>query len=58
MRRELSSIVRAGFAASLMLAATLTPPVVMAQSTPRLGIPASDDGLPGSGPIRRQDWFQ
>src|SRR5438105_12830931 len=21
-------------------------------------IPATDDGLPGEGPIRRQDWFQ
>ena len=58
MRRDLSSIVRAGFAASLMLAATLMPPDVMAQGTPKLGIPASDDGLPGVGPIRRQDWFQ
>ena len=24
----------------------------------RLQIPASDDGLPGAGPIRRYDWFQ
>jgi lysophospholipase L1-like esterase len=24
----------------------------------RFAIPASDDGLPGSGPIRRFDWFQ
>ena len=23
-----------------------------------LDIPATDDGLPGAGPIRRQDWFQ
>jgi lysophospholipase L1-like esterase len=23
-----------------------------------LAIPATDDGLPGAGPIRRQDWFQ
>lgn len=24
----------------------------------RLAIPATDDGLPGAGPIRRYDWFQ
>jgi lysophospholipase L1-like esterase len=24
----------------------------------RFQIPATDDGLPGAGPIRRQDWFQ
>ena len=24
----------------------------------RFGIPASDDGLPGAGPIRRYDWFR
>ena len=24
----------------------------------RFAIPASDDGLPGAGPIRRYDWFQ
>ena len=23
-----------------------------------LEIPATDDGLPGAGPIRRYDWFQ
>src|SRR3954465_15368395 len=25
---------------------------------PALAIPATDDGLPGAGPIRRYDWFQ
>jgi lysophospholipase L1-like esterase len=25
---------------------------------PTLAIPSSDDGLPGTGPIRRADWFQ
>lgn len=25
---------------------------------PRFQIPATDDGLPGAGPIRRYDWFQ
>ena len=27
-------------------------------SSDSLGIPANDDGLPGTGPIRRYDWFQ
>ena len=29
-----------------------------AQTTDRFAIPATDDGLPGVGPIRRYDWFQ
>jgi lysophospholipase L1-like esterase len=28
------------------------------QTTDRFAIPATDDGLPGVGPIRRYDWFQ
>ncbi len=28
------------------------------QGTDRFSIPATDDGLPGVGPIRRYDWFQ
>ena len=28
------------------------------QAQDRFAIPASDDGLPGAGPIRRYDWFQ
>lgn len=40
---------------SLLLAAALLPCPAAAQS---LAIPATDDGLPGAGPIRRYDWFQ
>lgn len=29
-----------------------------ALAAPSLAIPATDDGLPGTGPIRRYDWFQ
>lgn len=29
-----------------------------AQSPDELSIPATDEGLPGAGPIRRADWFQ
>ncbi len=28
------------------------------ESNPALAIPESDEGLPGTGPIRRYDWFQ
>jgi lysophospholipase L1-like esterase len=28
------------------------------QAPDRLALPATDDGLPGAGPIRRYDWFQ
>ena len=28
------------------------------EDTGRFAIPATDDGLPGAGPIRRYDWFQ
>ncbi|HUL78727.1 MAG TPA: hypothetical protein VL691_15795, partial [Vicinamibacteria bacterium] len=31
-----------------------TPP----QAEDRFAIPATDEGLPGNGPIRRYDWFQ
>src|SRR5438270_7584259 len=49
------------FAFSLVLSATRPhaqdkPSAVHAEA--RFQIPATDDGLPGEGPIRRQDWFQ
>jgi lysophospholipase L1-like esterase len=47
-------------------AAPVTPPTVTPTPTTapapsaadRLAIPATDDGLPGTGPIRRMPWFQ
>lgn len=33
-------------------------PAQQQQADSRLQIPATDDGLPGAGPIRRYDWFQ
>ena len=39
-------------------AAAATPPAVTAQAEDRFAIPATDEGLPGAGPIRRYDWFQ
>jgi lysophospholipase L1-like esterase len=48
-------------AAVLLCALAAGPGVAMpgAQTAPdRFAIPATDEGLPGAGPIRRYDWFQ
>jgi lysophospholipase L1-like esterase len=50
-------------ASSLLALAFLPgPSAIAAQATAtaadRFAIPATDDGLPGAGPIRRYDWFQ
>ena len=47
----------------VLLALTTTSPLYTpaAETTPenaRWQIPATDDGLPGTGPIRRYDWFR
>ncbi len=47
----------------LLLLAGLTfvsssPLNAVAQTSARFEIPATDDGLPGAGPIRRYDWFR
>ena len=47
----------AGCCCLTMVAVAQTPAIAPATRT-TLSIPASDDGLPGAGPIRRQDWFQ
>lgn len=52
-----------GRSASLFIAllgsfASLAQPASSPQAGPSLQIPATDDGLPGAGPIRRYDWFQ
>lgn len=52
MRFSSLSLFRAGIAAALLTTH------VFGQDTSRLRIPATDDGLPGAGPIRRFDWFQ
>jgi lysophospholipase L1-like esterase len=44
--------------ASLLLASIAVPSAVRADTPDRFQIPATDDGLPGAGPIRRYDWFQ
>lgn len=52
--------------AGALLLSTLVLPAQPQQKAPplnaadaaRLAIPATDDGLPGAGPIRRAEWFQ
>lgn len=54
--RRLSNWIPLAFA-SLVLA---VPVFVRAADTPAVSVelPATDDGLPGAGPIRRYDWFK
>ncbi len=42
----------------LLIAGRYAHAQAVAEIPPELAIPASDDGLPGAGPIRRADWFQ
>lgn len=42
---------------SLLFVLALTG-TALAEDVSKLAIPATDDGLPGKGPIRRADWFQ
>ncbi len=42
---------------SLLLSFCLAPLSLLAQDRPSLAIPATDEGLPGAGPIRRAEWF-
>jgi lysophospholipase L1-like esterase len=54
LSRSLAAVVVVGITAGL--AAGI--PGVRAQSPDRYAIPATDEGLPGAGPIRRMEWFQ
>lgn len=45
--------------AALLFAGLLSlPAVAPAKETPSVQLPATDEGLPGAGPIRRYDWFK
>ena len=61
----MKSILRPSLLGSLLLLSTLIPaaPAWSQDAAPsganaHFEIPATDDGLPGSGPIRRYDWFR
>jgi len=43
---------------SLVVATSTLPLAMGAEANSHFQIPASDDGLPGTGPIRRYDWFR
>ena len=51
-------IPRVAFAVALLSVAASAAPAAVPQVQDRYAIPASDDGLPGAGPIRRYEWFQ
>lgn len=49
------------FALSMILVAATSVPLAAQQASAvdaKFQIPATDDGLPGAGPIRRYDWFR
>lgn len=54
----LTGLLLAGSAVSALAQAPATTPTPPVAVDPRLAIPATNDGLPGSGPLRRYDWFQ
>src|SRR5947208_16621713 len=56
-RNDSMKIVRLSPLVSVFLL-TAASPAVLAQADSRLQIPATDEGLPGSGPIRRYDWVR
>ena len=61
MPRSTSLPTRAAVLALCLLAAGVSDSIAQtapAQSTDPLALPATDDGLPGAGPIRRYDWFK
>ncbi|MEZ6040063.1 MAG: hypothetical protein R3C20_06130 [Planctomycetaceae bacterium] len=58
-----SGILRTAFVLSLVSAAIFgsmfdSAPLAAEASRDELALPATDDGLPGAGPIRRYDWFE
>jgi len=59
LARRRTAIAGAVLALGLALSGgVLAPPRLAAQVSDRFAIPATDEGLPGVGPIRRYDWFQ
>jgi lysophospholipase L1-like esterase len=54
MRHTLGRHLLVAIAASVLVSGFTDTP----RTTGRLAIPATDEGLPGAGPIRRYDWFQ
>lgn len=55
--RRLPSWLHRAFAA-LILSASFCPTEAADDAKPSIEIPATDEGLPGAGPVRRYDWFK
>jgi lysophospholipase L1-like esterase len=51
-------VTRAAAVLAIAVAACLAPSAAHGAAPDRFAIPATDEGLPGAGPIRRYDWFQ
>src|SRR5665213_1390667 len=43
---------------SVSVAFTQIPPAPAQEPDPHFQLPATDDGFPGAGPVRHQDWFR
>lgn len=57
LRLPLSAVLALG-ALAFGLVSSLAQNSAVAPAASRFRLPATDDGLPGAGPIRRYDWFQ
>ena len=57
MNPKIHGFFRTGLLHTLLMLSILCSHL-WAQDTQPLSIPATDEGLPGEGPIRRYDWFQ
>ena len=53
-----AQLVGAAMLVSLLASNPAAPASAATQAQDRFSIPASDEGLPGAGPIRRYEWFQ
>src|SRR3954454_1965918 len=61
MKKHLSiffAVLFLGFSAGVNAADTANQTGKSGSADPHFQIPASDEGLPGAGPIRRYEWFQ
>ena len=59
MKRSFTSRLFSSISLSVLFAAGIMPLPAQDKPAPsKLEIPATDEGLPGAGPIRRMDWFK
>ncbi len=56
--RHCSLLLFLGTSALVALGVGAGAPAAIASDASAIQIPASDEGLPGAGPLRREDWFQ